>query len=180
MIHYIFWWWQPCIHLSSVKRAPCFRHFAGFPTGRVAHCFLGGAMVNFSGFCWQICYCDPPVVVFGWNVIFCNKFSSFTSGGLLPELRWIAASFFGSFCSFCFLNKITAYSIKAPGNTFFTHMEWGTVFFCHNLTSPRFCDLFPLIQWDFQTVSSFWTFPKSNVDHFNKTLGLFQLKIFPF
>ena len=30
--------------------------------------------------------------------------------------------------------------------------------FCHN---SRLCDLFPLIQRDFQTVTSFWTFPET-------------------
>ena len=91
MIHYIFWWWQPCIHLSSVKRAPCFRHFAGFPTGRVAHCFLGGAKFDLFGFLLQDLLLGSTRVVFGWNIIFCNKFSSFTSGRINPwDITWTA------------------------------------------------------------------------------------------
>ena len=124
-------------------------------------------------------------VVFGWNIIFCNKFSSFTSGGINPwDITWTAMNrglFFRLLLLFLLLEQNNCILYQGPWkHIFHPHEMKNRVFSCHNLTLPRFCDPFPLIQWDFQTVSSFWTFPKSNVDHFNKTLGLFQLKIFPF
>ena len=96
---------------------------------------------------------------------------------VLPELRWISASFLGSFCSFCFWNKITAYSIKAPEKPGYNEISYFVFLTQLNIMWP--ISINPIRLPNCYKV--FKHIPKPNVDHFNKTFKLqtFLLKISP-
>ena len=49
----------------------------------------------------------------------------------LPATFWVSDTFLGSLCSFCFLNKITAYSIRAPING-----NWISILYHININHP--------------------------------------------